>query len=207
MDKFATAAATVPEPCSILGTALRPFSLGHHLLFKRLELPFCGQPMAAADWPQIQIGIAICGQEWDETERQLLDGAWDGVFARWQHDLRGPWYRRRKPSTALLEDAQALFRAYLADGYKKVPTWEYLGTPGGIVLSAPWEVALKNKLIQNGHGEADVMRQYLPSAWYDYYAICELNAANTCRDLAKWRKIFFAQSDWEQIEAMKGNTI
>lgn len=203
MDKFATSAATVPEPCSVLGTSLRPFCLGHHLLLKRLELPFCGEPLNPAAWDQIQVGIAICGQEWNETREQLLTGQWQRVFARWQADLRGPWYSRRKPTVAALREAETLFRAYLADGYKTVPVWEDLGSHADISFSAPWELILKNTLIQNGHSESEVMRQYMPAAWYDYYAICEVNAAKACKDPAKWRKTFYTRDDWEREQALK----
>ena len=203
MDKFATSAATVPEPCSILGTALRPFCLGHHLLLKRLELPFAGIAMADASWEEIQVGIAICGQEWFESREQLLNGSWPRVFARWQRELEGRWWNRRRNSSATLAEAVALFRAYLADGYKRVPLWEDLNVKTGIELSAPWELVVKNKLIQNGHSEDDVMRQYLPSAWYDYYTIGELNAANRCENPANWKPYFYTRSDHQRISEMQ----
>ncbi|MEI8289581.1 MAG: hypothetical protein WCH99_08905 [Verrucomicrobiota bacterium] len=145
------------------------------------------------------MGIAICGQEWDESREQLLTGQWPRVFARWQRQLAGPWWNRRKHGKAILEDAEALFRAYLGDGYKRVPLWEDLNVQSGIELSAPWELVLKNKLIQNGHSEADVMRRYLPSCWYDYYCVGELNAAKACQVSSKWRRHFYTQEDHERI--------
>ena len=60
MSKVATALATVPQPCRILGTVLRPFCLGHHLIFKRLNLPFAGNHEADAGEEDILIGIAVC---------------------------------------------------------------------------------------------------------------------------------------------------
>jgi len=207
-DKFATSAATVPEPCSVLGTSLRPFCLGHHLLFKRLALPFCGSPLADAEWEQIQIGIAICGQEWDETLAQLLNGEWGEVFGEWVSRLEFDTFLgfrfRRKLSKEFLDDATALFRAYLQDGYKKVPVWENVSDKNAISISAPWEMMLRNKLIQNGYSEEDVMRHYLPAAWYDYYTICELNSAKACSDPARWQKVFFTQDDFEREQALKG---
>ncbi len=203
MDQYATSFSTVPEPCAILGTSLRPFCLGHHLLFKRLGLPFCGNPLATADWAELQIGIAICGQGWCESHEQFLTGQWASVFARWVRDLRGPWYRRRKIGKTDLFNAEVLFRAYLSDGYKRAPVWELEDDKEAISISAPWELVLKNKLVQNGHAEGDVLRKYLPATWYDYYTVSELNAAKVCTDPKKWKRVFFTLEDYEAIEAAK----
>lgn len=195
MSKFATAAATVPEPCRIFGTMLRPFCLGHHLLFKRLGLPFAGNPLADCGGDDIMQGIAICGGDsYETTLDQFHNGKWPRVFAAWTRQIEGPWWRRRKLSKAFLADAEELFRAYLADGYQRPPVWNYKNKDG-IELSAPWELILKNRLVMGGYTESQMLNGYLPARWYDYYTISELNAASQCSDKKNWTKVFYTADD------------
>jgi len=183
----------------VFGTMLRPFCLGHHLLFKRLGLPFAGNADADAGDDDYMLGVAICaGNSYEETLEQFHTGQWEHVFAAWTRQLRGPWYRRRKVSRAFLDDAQDLFRAYLQDGYKHPSVWR-LDTKGGITLSAPWELVLKNRLVMAGYLETDVLNGYMPGRWYDYYSASELLAAGLCTDPKNWRKIFYTREDWKAM--------
>lgn len=205
MTKFAQAAAIVPEPCFIFGTPLRPFSLGHHLLLMRMGLPFAGKPMAPAEMEQIQIGIAICGQTYDETLEQFLTCQWQRVFARWKRDVCGRGFFRRTFSKRVLKEAETLFRAYLQDGYEQPPIWK-----GGkrenaqVAISVPWPLLLKNRLVMAGYMERDVLNGYLPKLWYDYYSVVEINNARTCTDPAKWRPVFYTEQDAERMEMLSG---
>jgi hypothetical protein len=190
-ERFATATPTVPEPCFILGTAMKPFSLGHHILLKRLNLPFCGNPLFDAGNDDLMIGIAICGQSYDETLEQLLDGTWPKVFEDWLSQLKS-----KKTSQTTLVESEVLFRAYLSDGYKRPPVWRH-DIVKGITLSAPWEMLLKNRLVMAGYREHEVVNGYLPARWYDYYTVSELDAAARCGDASKWRKVFYTREDAE----------
>lgn len=207
MSTFAQAAATVPEPIRVFGTPLRPFCLGHHLLFKRMGLPFAGSPMAEASEEQLHIGIALCGQSYEATLEQFLNGEWPHVFSRWQRDLAIPWWKyrphSRKQFKALLEKGYLWFRAYLQDGYQKAPVLEDMEVKGGMTLSAPWELILKNTLIRSGYSESEIMSGYLPGRWYDYYTVHELEAAQKCTDAAKWKPVFFTKEDADKIAALK----
>jgi hypothetical protein len=194
MSRFATSAATVPEPCAVLGTSLRPFCLGHHLIFKRLGLPFCGNSLTDASDDDLLIGIAICGQSYEDGLNQILSGEWNSIFSAWSKRVR------KRISPAGIKEGFQLFRAYLQDGYAKTPVWQYV-TSKGVVLSGPWEVTIKNALVMGGYSESEVLNGYLPGRWYDYYSQAELNAAQHCNDPAKWRSVFYTEAD---AIAMKG---
>jgi len=194
MSRYAQSAAVVPEPCFILGTPMRPFCLGHHLLFKRVALPFCDNPFAPSKEDQFYFGVAICGQSYDETLEQFINGSWPSVFAAWKRQLARRWYRRRIITPASLDASRTLFQAYLQDGYERPPVWR-LDTVSGVTLSAPWELFLKNRLILAGYSESEIMNGYLPGRWYDYFSASELEAAKNCADPKKWRKIFFTEED------------
>src|ERR1700728_1431852 len=148
-SRYAQAAATLPEPCRVFGTMLRPFCLGHHLLFRRLGLPFAGSPLADAGSEDILVGIAICaGDNYETTLEQFHTGHWPRAVGDWKRQLRGPWWNRRKYSKEFLADAETTFRAYLMDGYQKPPVWNY--QKDGLSLSAPWELVLKSRLLLTG---------------------------------------------------------
>lgn len=198
MSRYAQAAATVPEPCFVLGTPLRPFCLGFHLLFKRQGNPFCGSPSATVTDEEFIVAVALCGQTYDETLEQFLTGRWQREFKQWRGQLTGGVFRRRRLTKAVLDEGKMLFRAYLSDGYSKPPVWKNL-VAGGLTISTPWELTLKNRLVMAGYSELEVLNGYLPGRWYDYYAVSELNAAANCVDEKKWRRVFYTQEDHERF--------
>jgi hypothetical protein len=198
MPRVATAAATVPEPCQIAGTPLRPFCLGHHLLFKRMEFPFAGNATAAATLEDIILGIAICAASYEDTLEAFLCGDWENIVRRWQKRVAGPIWKRRRIDW---EDSTALFRAYLADGYQRPPVFQHIPKGGTVTISAPWEELLKCRLVSAGFPETEVLNGYLPCRWYDYFTVMELEQAKTCSDSKNWKKVFFTEADAEEIGA------
>lgn len=176
----------------MLGTVLRPFCLGHHILLKRLGLPFAGNALADAGWEDILAGIAVCAMKHDRALETFLGGSWSDIFRRWLKDVRGPWWHRRNFDAAMEE---SLFRAYLAKGYELPPVMRYPG--GTIEATAPWEELLKCRLVAHGFSESEVMGKYLPAAWYDYHTLAELHQEELAERIPKfkWRKIFYSQAD------------
>ena len=162
LPKWATAEAMVPEPCRILGTTLRPFCLGHHLLFKRLNLEVLEH--AAAALP----GIFICaGASYEATLNSLLRETWEPEFKAWSAQVK----KLHKGRVGVMESAADAFLTYLADGYRLPPLLQW---DGGVGLSAPWECALKCTLVKNGFSESEVLNGYLPGRRYDYYTLLDL---------------------------------
>lgn len=195
MSRVASVTDVVPEPCRIIGTALRPFCLGHHLLFKRLALPFTFDPTAPFEKEQMVIGIVICaGESYEWTLGQMLRNRWQGVVEDWKRRARGPVWRRQRVDWG---GAEGLFRAYLTDGYRDCPTWKYASQ--GVELSAPWELLLKVRLVASGFSESEALNGYLPARWYDYFTANELRQLETCRDAKNWKRVFYTRSDAEKM--------
>jgi hypothetical protein len=199
MSRVATATATVPQPCRVLGTVLRPFCLGHHLLFKRLGLPFAGSHEADAGQDDILIGIAVCGANSDDTLESFLDGSWPDVFARWKRSVAGRWFW---PNKVNMLKAEKLFRGYLKRGYEMPPIWKY--KENGVALSAPWEQLLKVRLVQAGFTERDVLNGFLPARWYDYFTVNELEQAANIADKKKFKPVFYTPHDDEMLKNKGG---
>lgn len=193
----ATAIETVPEPWTVAGTPLKPFSLGHHLLLKRLGLPFADAPFADADSAEFVAGIAVCaGHSYEWTLGMMLAGDWGNVVERWRKHVCGPWWNRRRIDW---KQAKATFQLYLSDGYKSPPVCRRDGA-SGIELTAPWECLLKCELVGAGFSETEVFNGYLPARWYDYFTVSELKQLANCRDPKNWRKVFWTADDEAKIK-------
>lgn len=198
-SRVATALATVPQPCRVLGTALRPFCLGHLLLFKRLGIPFAAGHDAEATTEDMLIGIAICAASYEETLEALHDGSWPDVFRRWRKDVM-PWCRLlRRPN---MQRVEKMFREHIRNGLSKPPLFEHLDNTG-VEMSAPWEQLLKCVLVGAGFSETEVFNGYLPQRWYDYFTILEIGQARNLTDPKKWRPTFYTNKDDALIEAAK----
>ncbi len=195
MKRFADARDVVPQPFRVAGVELRPFCLGHHLLFKALGLPFCGNPEADCGTDDIKLGIAICGLTYEQGLEAVHSGSLPEIIAEWRKAVCGPWWNPRKIDDAATEQA---FRDYLAIGYSMPPTWTHGGK--SFDLTAPWEVLLKTRLVMAGFSESDVVNGYLPGKWYEYFCAMELEQAHRCSDLKQWKPVFFTKQDAERME-------
>ncbi len=198
---YANASDCVPEPCEPAGTPLKPFCLGHHLLFVRLGLPFADSPLADASEDQILEGISLCaGASYESTLAAILSGEWEGVFLRWLHRLKKGW----RKSGLDWNETEALFRAYLADGYHEAPTMRHESS-GGIKFTAPWEQLLKCRLVMAGFDESAVINGYLPGRWYDYFTVCELRGVENCKtqdDARALKPVFMTREMRAKLDAI-----
>jgi len=196
MAHYATSLDLVPEPCCVLGTWLRPFCLGHHLLFRKLSFPFSMGPNAEASDEELLQAVAICaGQSYEWTLDLLLTGTYPDEFRRWKNQLRGPWYRRRRVDLA---DAGITFRAYLAKGQEFTlnPPLMRHNDAGGVSLSAPWESLLLATLTRGGLSRAEVLNGYLPAMWYQYHTLREMRQLeNPYASEKSWRPAFWTLND------------
>lgn len=193
-ERFANAADCVPEPCWIAGTQMRPFCLGHHLLFRRLGLPFAGSHGADCGPADVLMGVLICAQPYETTLGQMNDDTWEEVQREWLKAIT-----KRKTDLA---DAELRFRKYLATGYTHPPIHSHAGAMG-IQMTAPWEELLKVRLIMSGFSESEVLNGYLPCRWYDYFTALELSASERCEDKKHWRPMFYTRAEAEQIAVAK----
>lgn len=193
--RYVTSTAVVPEPCYIAGTQMRPFSLGHHLLFRRLGLPFAGSPDADCGQGDILIGVLVCAQSYEQTLSELHSGEWDKTLQS--------WLKRVAKRRTNLDEAEKNFRAYLKAGYEMPPLWKH-GGAGGIKFSAPWEMLVKVRLQMAGFSETEVLNGYLPARWIEYFTAVEISQADRCEDATKWRPIFWTHDDAARMEALRG---
>lgn len=191
MSRTATAADLVPDAHRVLGTMLRPFSLGHHLLLKRLRSPYASHAEATGDPADLALAVFVCAAPYSASIETILAGDWDSAFAAWSRQLRAPWYRRTRFHQPTEANA---FQTYLRDGYRDVPIWRH--EVNGLKLTAPWECLILARLGDNGQQPAAILETYLPAAWYAYHTLAELQRADNWTGKGVWLPTFFtAQHD------------
>lgn len=209
----------VPEPHCVLGTMLRPFSVGHVLLLKKIKSPFAARiderllqgdlkraSLSSADierttseaWQQlfaetseydIAVATFICAARYGESLHALIAGEWPERFDAWYRQVRPGFFSRNRFNYA---DERDKLAAYLRAGQLRPPLWRH-DLPGNIEITSPEECLLIARLVDAGFNEADVMEKYLPAAWYLYYSACELWQASNAKSPKDWRRTFYTQ--------------
>lgn len=191
MSRYATPRELTPEAHCVLGTMLRPFSLGHHLLFARIGSPFEGKPDADASPEDLALAVFICAAPHSQTQESIIRGEWEAEHRRWTQQLKPRFWQRTR---FIHEREAANFAAYLTDGYRRAPIWRHGGS--GITPSAPWECLLQSRLMAGGWSQREVLEGYLPALWYHYQTLREIQQLDnydpkTCH----WRKVFWTEKD------------
>lgn len=194
MSRVATPCDLISEPHCVLGTMLRPFSLGHHLLLARIGSPFEANAAVYAPPEQLALAVFICATSYADTIAAMHRGEWEAENRRWTKALKPRWWQR----TRFRQDDEAeKFSRYLAAGYRKPPLWKHGGN--GLELSAPWECLLLARLVQGGFSAAEVLEQYLPASWYHYHTFRELQQADHYHPKqGVWNRVF-----WTEIDAAR----
>lgn len=198
MSRTATPRDLIPEAHHVLGTMLRPFSLGHHLLFARIGSPFEGDPAADATQDNLAVAVFVCAAPYSVTLDAMLRGDWAGEYSRWLRKLKPRFWRA---SRFTHETEIEKFQQYLAQGYQRAPVWRHK-TAAGIEFTAPWECLMISRLMRGGFSYTEAVEHYLPAAWYHYHTQAEIEQADNLTDIVKWRKTFFTEQDADRMAAV-----
>lgn len=179
----------IPEPVTILGQELRPFSLGHYLLLNRLDCAFLSDDKEAL-LGDLLLGLLVCANTF-ETSQDILRRADLG------DDIKA-WAENVGEFEA--DEKAELFTAYLAAAME-VPKFWTSGQANGAKVGAPWPQLVRTRLLSEGGLSAEeIMNQPLGQTWWDYLALNEqkgalkLNDATT-EELLKRHREAAAQAD------------
>jgi hypothetical protein len=203
MNHFATPRDLIPENHCVLGTMLRPFSLGHHLLLERIDsrLAGCSHGEVQGLRPEdLSLAVFICAVPFAATQEAIVRGEWKENYHRWNRTLKPHWWQR----TRFDFDTEATrFLAYLKQGYQRAPV---VRSAGGLPLSAPWECLLQARLQSHGWSSQDIMEGYLPALWYAYHTLQEIYQMDNYHPRAGgWQKVFWTAEDQVRWEAIPRN--
>lgn len=191
MSRYATPRDLIPEAHCVLGTMLRPFSLGHHLLFARTSSPFEGNEAVVAPPEDLALAVFICAAPYSQTQEAILRGDWESEHRLWTQKLK-PRFWQRTPFKHEVEMQK--FTAYLKDGYRRAPVQRHQ-LANGVEFTSPWECLMLARLMQGGFSERTALELYMPAAWYHYHTISEIRQADNITNVASWRKTFWTEKD------------
>lgn len=183
----------VPTRYRVLGLRLKPFCLGHRLNLIRLQSPFVFGEQSIATNRDLLLALMICACSFEEGQEFLSSpSAIKREIRRWDKMVgRRWWIFARKVDWA---EAKRLFLEILREASLQPKVWRRTETAEGslVEVGAPEELALRVSLLGK-MTQSEIMNAYLPSVWFDYYAL---------REREEGRKIFYTHQDQlDQMEA------
>jgi hypothetical protein len=182
-DKFYEAA--IPEPWTILGLRLHPFSIGHYFILSRLGSAFFDTKVKI-DIGQITMAVAVCSQTYAENLKMLDDETLFSGILKWNERLTGTdrWLVRwglKKENKINWDEKLEMLLAYLGEIHNE-PT--YSETEGGntpISLSTAQIVALT--LMKHLHiPEEKLMDRPWSRCMWDFIALKAMEGQVTIYD-------------------------
>jgi len=161
----------IPEPVTILGQDLRPFSLGHYLLLNRLECAFLvddKEPLLG----DLLLGLLVCANTFEGAQSILRHDDLGADIKAWAENV----------GEFEADDKAKLFTDYLAKAME-VPKFWTSGPTGGGKAGAPWPQLVRTRLLsEGGLTSTQLMNQPLGQTWWDYLALNEQRGALKLND-------------------------
>lgn len=161
----------IPEPVTILGQELRPFSLGHYLLLTRLDCAFLSDDKEAL-LGDLLLGLLVCANTFEAAQDILRRDELADDIKAWAANV-GEFEADEKAK---------LFTDYLAAAME-VPKFWTSGQGSGSKAGAPWPQLVRTRLLSEGGLTAgELMNQPLGQTWWDYLALNEQKGALKLND-------------------------
>lgn len=119
--------AVIPDPFTVLGVRLRPLSLGHLLILRKIGSAFF-DPDAKPNLGELGVAVTICSKTYEDGLAFLDDPQAMEKLTRWgkritnQTGAKG-WFRRLYKPVNVIE-AFEFFSKYLDEGLKS-PSYTY----------------------------------------------------------------------------------
>lgn len=149
--------AAHPEPFTILGKKLKPFSLGHELLFQRFKNKFSLESAEPPTEEDMLHGVWICAQEYHP--RASMDGFKIPLAARIWRRILGPAY---------VKTAFNRFKEYIA-AHTEVPEFyikeEQESDPSGVATIQAVKISLMANM---GLSELDALNTPFSLAFWNH---------------------------------------
>jgi hypothetical protein len=175
--------AEIPEPVTLLGLRLRPFSLGHKLLLHRVESAFVSGGQVTYD--DLALSIFLCAQTFREGIASFSDPDLPRFMARWHRKLTGDaWWRRILRLTVQpveLKEKSEAFARYIEDG-SRIP---YYDVPADRIGSSEIETVHAVQLTlmaKTTLTEAELLDRPWGRCLFDYVALQAMEDKCTIRD-------------------------
>jgi hypothetical protein len=162
--------ALVPDIHTVLGLRLRPFSLGHKILFSRLGLPFFTGHRDATNADLIT-AVMICASRFDDARQFIIEGKETSkACAKWMKRIR----------MADFNEAFTVFMRYLDEG---MTSYYFDTVPGGRSSGVPSDHSIMLRLMEKLHlTQSDVLDRCYGLCLCDYVALGAKEGHGSIRD-------------------------
>lgn len=165
--------AAIPDTVAVLGIRLRPFSLGHLILLKRIESPFvCESKEGKIELADLMCAVMICRMTFEDALDHLTivnqgDEETQKLFSEW-----GAMVGR---AGATLEGECERFLEYVASGSKAPEIVRQVeAMPEGAATSKgipSWQTAFAGLLSQTTLTESEILNRPLARSYMDYLTL------------------------------------
>ncbi len=197
------------DTVKVLGTRLKPLSLGHAMLLQRLGLTY-GFPetfwnngeLKGPKVGDLVLSVGICGRNFVQAERFAMS-RWLGLWAKWRCAVYEIKY------APVIEIHHFAMCRYVLEAWTSppiIPIHDSKYEPGAPLLGAI-KCALTSKL---GCSEFEALNRPLVSALWDYGILLEMEGAarlqNKTEDSLVEAAIKMAEAEAERIKSEDGGS-
>lgn len=165
----AYANSCVPTKWTILGLTLKPLSLGHYILMRRLGCRYSADEDTSVDISDLIIGVLICSMSYEEFISFMDDEDFEKEIRKW-----GKTFTKqvKKDKTFNLYDKFKLFKDYIIDGTQMPLYWE--GENVGKASGSHWSLNVHNVLVgELGFTNSEALNMPLTQAFAHYFRYLE----------------------------------
>lgn len=174
--------AAFPEPYTILGVKLKPFSLGHFQILRRLKSPFVDDETKTASSGDLILGVIICSRTYADAEALILDLEQLETLAQAMASETGEASidasDSRDSDEWVIKKIQ-LFNEYITKG-SAMPGYFENPIDGGVPMNMRqhWSQNVYLSLISDcGYTREEAMNAPLSKAFFDHLAFLEKQGA------------------------------
>jgi len=182
MDERPYVDAIMPEPFQVLGIRLLPFSLGHYVLLRSLEVAFvCGTEPTDAD---VVTAAWICSASFEDGLASIGDPDSKREIAEWGCALARPTWKHRlglRPPVQIDWETQAkLLSEYISEA-RSCPA--YMASQSSERLAAPgWQTMRITLMRDLKLSDAEIMNRSYRLCLADYLTLKALDGRVTMVD-------------------------
>lgn len=180
--------AAVPEPFTVLGKKLKPFCLGHELIFQRFGNKFSVESAESASLFDLLTSVHICSQPYSK----------DVSLDEFSIPFRVKLYARLFGQKYITRAAN-LFAAYI-ESHTRIPDFYIKGKPSAESIGTPTLQSVKVSLMANlGLSEMEALNTPFSLAFWNHLSWLEAQGTIQIIDDAERARIATAKANEARI--------
>jgi hypothetical protein len=167
--------SAIPEPYTILGVKLLPFSLGHYFLMARFDCGFIDEdPERRGDFTDFLLAVAICSRTYEQFIEFIKD---EKEFNKWCRAWGNHVKRLLKDNKVDILGKLLEFKQYMKHGLpnnEDIKYWNTKESDDAKKSGAHWTQALYTTLISKcGYTDDKALNGPMAKAMWDYLKYVE----------------------------------